>query len=472
MDKKKQFQKQVLTSKLKEHTIILSTLEKSYNDLINSSNINITNSNNNSTLTNQNSITIDKLNKLNVLTILQQDKSSLENNKKTIKQAINNLTTTISQLEYNLKQLPLDTKNILTKEINILNDEHQRIENDRLETINNNIESITKANLDKEELLKDIELLKVTINLQANVITNIQKESHSSRKNILESLKEKKQLKIKLNNTIENATINVNTFIQQIHNLNNEIDNLIEFKKILVNCAYENNTDNNTDTDTNTDTNTDLESYHKLYNIDNNILLNEKLNKIDDIITNNKKQILLFNKNLSKTETINNYTIQDTINNYYTTNSNKVLTYKDTFKLEKEKQTQLERILDNKLTLYNNYQTLIIDKINNEFKSKIECLNLDKLNADKRLHIIKLRMNKEYENKKKELKKQIEDTKQEMQNQNEYIQTINNNIKIVTTTIEKTTVINDELYILENKIKKHKEIISITEKDLTIITNH
>ena len=51
MDKKKQFQKQLLTSKIKEHTIILSTLEKSYNDLINNSNI---------TISNQNSINIDK----------------------------------------------------------------------------------------------------------------------------------------------------------------------------------------------------------------------------------------------------------------------------------------------------------------------------------------------------------------------------------------------------------------------------
>jgi hypothetical protein len=463
MDKKKQFQKQLLTSKIKEHTIILSTLEKSYNDLINNSNI---------TISNQNSINIDKLN------VLHQDKSILENNKKTIKQKINNLTTNISQLDYNLKQLPLDTKDILTKEINILNDEHQRIENDRLETITSNIENINKANLDKEQLLKDIELLKVNTKLQANVITNIQKESHSSRKNILESLKEKKQLKIKLNNTIENSTITVNTFIQQINNLNNEINNLIEFKKLLVNYEYntETNTDDVLDANAESDSNTisklpELETYHKLYNIDNNILLNDKLNKLDDIITNNKNQILLFNTKLSKTETLNNYSIKNNINNYYNSNSNKVLTYKDTFKIEKEKQTQLEITLDTKLTLYNNYETLIIDKINNDFKTRIECLNLDKLNANKRLHIIKLRMNKDYENKKKELKKQIEDTKQEMQKQNEYIYNINNNIKIATTTIEKTNILNDELYILENKIKKHKDIISITEKDLNIINN-
>lgn len=451
MDKKKQFQKQLLTSKIKDNTIILSTLEKSYNDLISNSNV---------TISNQNSINIDTLN------ILQDKKTSLENTKKNIKQNINNLITNISKLEYNLKQLPLDTKDILTKEITIFNDEHQRIENDRLETLNSNIENINRANLDKEQLLKDIELLKVNINLQSNVITNIQKECHSSRKNILESLKEKKQLKIKLNNTIENATLTVNTFLQQITNLNNENDNLMEFKKLLVNYEY------NTETDTDSIFKfTELETYYKLYNIDNNILLNDKLNKIDDIITNNKNQILLFNKKLSKTETLNTYTIKDNLDNYNNSTTNKVLTYKDTFKIEKEKQSQLEMILDTKLNLYNNYETLIIDKINNDFKTKIECLNLDKINADKRLHIIKLRMNKDYENNKKELRKQIEDNKQETQKQYEYIHNINDNIKIATTTIENTSVLNDELYILENKIKKHKEIISITEKDLSIINN-
>ena len=467
MDKKKQFQKQVLESRIKENTIILSTLEKTYTDLINSntSNTSSTSSTSSSTSStiinssiNNNTSSIDK----NNLNTLHQHKSSLENTKKTIRQNINNITTNISHLEHNLQLLPLNNKDTLTNEINICNDEHQRIESDKLETINNNIEHINKANLDKEQLLKDIELLKVNISLQSNVIINIQKECHSSRKNILESLKEKKQSKNNLNNTIENANTTINTFTQQINNLNNNIENLIEFKKCLVNYEY--------DTDTDTDT-TELNKYYNLYNIDSSILLNDKLNKIDDIITNNKNQILLFNKKLSKTEALTNYTIKDTITNYNKSNTIKVLTYKDTFKIEKEKQTQLEMTLDTKLNLYNNYQTLVIDKINNDFNTKIDNLNLDKLNADKRLHIIKLRMNKEYENNKKELRNKIEHTKQELAKHHGHIHDINNNIKIATTTIEKTTIINDELYILEHKIKKYKEIISITQKDLNIISS-
>ena len=459
MDKKKQFQKQLLISKIKENTVIVSTLEKLYNDLINNSisnsNITIMNTTINNTI---NNTSIDKLN------TLQNYKFNLENTKQSVKQNINNLTLTISQLEHNLKVLPLNTKDTLEKEISIYNDEHQRIESERLETINSNLETINNACLDKEQLLKDIELLKVNINLQSNVITNTQKESHSSRKNILESLKEKKQLKIKLNNTIENATINENLCTQQITDLNNSIENLIKFKKLLVNDEY--NTDTDTDIIIKT---TELEDYYKLYNIDNTMLLNDKLNTIDNIISSSKIKILLLNKKLSKNEYMNNCTIKDTANNYNKTNSSKVLTYKDQFKIEKEKKTILEMSLDEKINKYNNYQTVVIDQINNDFKSKIECLNLDKLNADKRLMIIKVRMNREFENKKKELKNTIEKTKQELSKQHEIIHDISNNIKNTMTSIENTTVLNDELYILENKIKKHKEIISITEKDLEII---
>ena len=459
MDKKKQFQKQLLESKIKENTIILNKLQLSYIELINNSNIN---RNINNITNTTNTINIDKLN------TLKQHKTSLENDKKIIKQNINKLTTNISELEHKLKVLPLNTKDTLLNEINICKEEHQRIENDKLETINNNIENINKANLDKEQLLKDIELLKVDINLQSNVINNIQTECHSSRKNILESLKEKKQLKLKLNNTIENATITKNTFTQQINNLNNNIENLIEFKKLLVDNEYI----NNTTTDSTSDTTTRLQDYCNLYNIDNTILLNDKLNTIDNIISSTQKQILLFKTKLSKTEILNNYNIKDDINNYNTNNTLKVLTYKDTFKIEKEKQTNLVMTLDSKINIYDNYQTLVIDKINNDFQNKIDILNLDKSNADKRLLTIKIRMNKEFENNKKILKDSIEKTKQELEQHNEHIHNINNNIKITTSNIENTNILHDELYILENKIKKHKDIISITEKDLHIITNY
>lgn len=461
MDKKKQFQKQVLESKIKEHTTLLSTLEKSYNDLIYTSNITLTDSTriNTSSITNY-SINIDNLNKL------QQHKSSLENTKKTIKQTINNVTTQLSQLEHNLTLLPLNTKDTLRDEIQICNDEHQRIESDRLETINSNSETIAKANLDKEQLLKDIEFLKEAINLQSNVITNIQKECHCSRKNILESLKEKKQLKNKLNNSIEDATLTKNSFIQQIDTLNNTIENLIEFKKCLVNDEYNDDTSDDTSA-----ISTELNHYYNLYSIDSSILLNDKLSKIDELITTTKTQLLLFNKKLSKTELLTNYTIKDTITNYNIATTSKVLTYKDKFKIEKEKQTQLELSLDNKLNLYNNYQTLILDKINCDFNTKLECLNVEKEKADTRLHIIKLRMNKEYENNKKTLRKNIENTKQELVKNHNYIHDITNTIKKTTKTIEETTIVNDELYILENKIKTQKEIISITQRDLNIINN-
>lgn len=459
MDKKKQLQKQILTSKIQDNTNILLTLEKTYNDLLNTSNSNIT-------VTNSNSKNIENL------TILQKDKSTLEIKKKTIKQNINNLITTLSQQEQNLRTHPLINKEIYNNELTIYNDEHNRIDSDKLETINNNIENINKANLDKEQLLKDIELLKVNINLQSNIIINIQKECNISRHNILENLKDKKKEKQIINNNIENANTSVNIFTQKINNVNINIDNLIEFKTLLVNYEYNNSNDNDNDNDKiDDDTINKLTNYYSLYNIDSTILLNDKLIIIDDIIANNKNQIILFNKKLNRTKVLNNLNIKDNYNNYNNKNTCKVLTYKDKFKIEKEKKTQIENILNLKLYKYNNYQTLVIDKLNSDYKNKIDSLELDKINADKRLNVVRKRMNIDYSNKKKLLKNNIEKTKIEIENNNIQMQSINTNLKNITTIIEDTTILNNELYILENKIKKYKEIIAITEKDLNIINN-
>ena len=162
--------------------------------------------------------------------------------------------------------------------------------------------------------------------------------------------------------------------------------------------------------------------------------------------------------------------VNNTINNY-NTNNTKVLTYKDKFKIEKEKNTKLESILDDKLNKYNNYQTLVIDKINNDFKNKIDQLNLDILNANKRLTVIKIRMNKEYENNKKRLQMNIESTKLDIIKHNESINNINNEIKIINTNSEKINLVNNELDVLKHKIIKCKENIKLIEKDLSFIVN-
>ena len=452
MDKKQLFQKQLLQSKIDENTKILSKLQNSYDELKLNSEININNTN------------ISIITKQLQINNLLEEKVSLDNNKKLIKLNINNLTLNISTLEEDLKTLPSKTKVKLQQEQSIYNDEIERIENNKIEEINTNIENINNAIINKDILLKEIELLKTNIEIQNNVISTIQNTCHSSRKDILESLQHKKQMKINLNTNINNCDITKNTIIDKINNLQTTILYLIEFKKLLVDADYE--------IEQNETNQINLNKFYTLFNIDNTISLNDKLILIDILIDNNKNQVSLFTNKLNKTEIINNIIIQNDTNNYTKTNTNKIITYKNNFKIEKTKLQELETLLEAKLNLYNNYEILIIDKINNELKDKLDILELDKQKAIDRLKIIIIRMNKEFESNKKLIKNKILQNNMDIQQLDLEMSNTTNNIKLLNISIEKHNQLNDEIIILENKIKKCKEIIVQSEADLLTLSRN
>lgn len=452
MDKKQLFQKQLLQSKIDENTKILSKLQNSYDELKLNSEININNTN------------ISIITKQLQINNLLEEKVSLDNNKKLIKLNINNLTLNISTLEEDLKTLPSKTKVKLQQEQSIYNDEIERIENNKIEEINTNIENINNAIINKDILLKEIELLKTNIEIQNNVISTIQITCHSSRKDILESLQHKKQMKINLNTNINNCDITKNTIIDKINNLQTTILYLIEFKKLLVDADYE--------IEQNETNQINLNKFYTLFNIDNTISLNDKLILIDILIDNNKNQVSLFTNKLNKTKLINNIIIQNDTNNYTKTNTNKIITYKNNFKIEKTKLQELETLLEAKLNLYNNYEILIIDKINNELKDKLDILELDKQKAIDRLKIIIIRMNKEFESNKKLIKNKILQNNMDIQQLDLEMSNTTNNIKLLNISIEKHNQLNDEIIILENKIKKCKEIIVQSEADLLTLSRN
>ena len=456
MEKKQLFQKQLLESKILENNNTLLRLQSEYDTLILTSNINISN------ISNIESVTTN-------ISGLQKEKLTLENNYKTIKTSINDITLTISKLENDLKYIPEITKDKYKNEETIYNEENERIENEKIEANNKNIIDINTANVDKEILFKEIELLQLNINSQSNNINNIQIQCHTSRKNILETLNHKKQLKNKLNIEIENSNTSLNNFTQQIIDLNNTQTILINFKKLLVDVEYDTITDTIIDTIIDT-----INEYYILFNIDKTMSLNDKITHIDKIMNNNENTIILLNKKKSKTELLNNCMIKETHNTYHNTNTNKtnktkVLTYKDNFKIEKEKKFKLETILEDKLNLYNNYDSIVIDKINNNFKEYIDKLDIDNKNAKNRLDIIKVRMNREFENNKKMLKNKIETHKLEKQKLYTESNNISQNIQIIQNTLEKEQIIDNEIIMLKDKIKKHKDIIIQSKNDLLSI---
>ena len=458
MDKKKIFQKQLLQSQITENTTLLVTDQNLYNQLIEKSKTNTLDYN----------IFGDCKSKINQLL---EKKNICEKQTKIKKNKINEVIVQISQLEKDIEINPTIINNKINKEEIIYNDEIDRIKNDTHENSNKNTENITNAYLDKEKLKEEIDIIKNNIELQTKIISNIQIEYHSSRKDILYDLKEHKILKIDLNKNISNLNVINNNYIENISNLLINIENLTEFKKLLVDFDYKNDNDNDNDNDNKDDYNIiKLKEYYTKYNIDNNLSINEKLNLIDGIINNNTNQIILFKRQKLKLDNVNNELISNNVDTYTKKSKNSIITHKNKIKIEKEKIIELESILNTKLNLYVNYQNLIIDIIDNNYQSKIKELEEDIIKANKRLSIVKLRLDLENKNNITLLKTKIDTNKIELKNLHLEIYNNTNEIKKLNDKIEKEKVINNELDILEINIKKYKDNIKQYTSDLLILS--
>ena len=218
IDKKKQFQILNVQSKLDNYKQTLNTLLATRKIL--SENIILINPNNEN---------IDKLN---------NDKKNIENNLKTLKNKISKTINDIAKLKASISELPLlrDKKNDNEKQILI--QELNRIEMQKNENCIKYDILINKAHLNKLNLIDNINIIKNSIEEQNNILLNIQTNSHSSRKDILLELHQKKKDKNNID-LQQNEILKQNDIINiQIIELETKLKHLEEFKILLVNENY------------------------------------------------------------------------------------------------------------------------------------------------------------------------------------------------------------------------------------------
>ena len=435
MDKKNYFQKTLLNSKIKELNDKLKYKQSIFDDLHNK--------NNNSVNL---SIDLDTLNN-NIL--------NLETLKLTHKKSINDLTLNISEIKNKLKEYPDIIIENINKENNILNDENEKINNDRIEITNNHIEEIKKAYIDKEQLLKNINLHKEKINYHNDYINNIQIELHKSRKNIIEQLKVKKINKNNVNNELKNNNETINSFKNKINQLKQNNNELKIFKEIVINCEY--NLEYNTII---------LDEYYNKFNINKELAINETIDLIDNFTNSNINDINYINKKINKTESINNNILNESKNKNTNTNNFKVITYKDTYKLAKEKKKELQFEIDKLLEKYNNYEILIINIINNKFKDEIKDLDLDMKRANDRFEIIKIRLKNEEEKNKIIVHEKINNINNEILYNESNIIKVSNEIKELIKNRDSYQSINLEMKKLNIEIQNYKNSIKNYETEL------
>jgi len=435
MDKKTYFQKNLLNSKINEIGIKLKDKETLFNDLTHKKN-SICN------------LHIDLNNIDNTLLKLESEKLNC-------KKTISALTTTISNIKTKIKEYPDTIIENIKKENNILYDEIERIEIDRLETVCIHQEELKKGYIDKECLLNNITLHKEKISYHNDYIDNLQIELHKSRKNTIEQLKENKIKKNNLNNELKNYNETIINFKNKINELKQTNNDLEKFKKLLIDSEY------NIET-----TNIELDNYYTKFNINKQLTINEKIDLIDNFMDGNINDINYMNKKMNKTETLNNTIINET-NKDKSINNFKIITYKDNYKIAKEKKQNLQLELDKLLEKYNNYESIVIYSITNKFNDKNKELDYDIVRAKDRFEIIKFRLKNEEEKNKVISEETINTIKIELSNNENRIIKVSNEIKELIKNKECYQKITLEMKQLSIEIQNYKNNIKHYETDLS-----
>ena len=435
MDKKIQFQIQTSQGKLIKYKQIISELEDNRKKIC---------------ITTESSTP----NKCFIIE-LQNKQIYLEDKQQQLKKHIYLNLNEISDANKKLSLLDTLKENKLKEENNILQDEIIRIKDNIIDINKIYQQKKELAYNDKLELLNNIEIIKNELILQNNIISEIQINSHCSRKKTLEELHINKQNKIFTNENINNINENDANFNNQIKTLENKINDIIEFKKLIIDSEY------NLDYD-----NSKLNLYYTEFDLDIQLSINDKISILDNLISDNKNKIQFINKKFNKIKQINNIKLQNILDTYNQVNRVKVIGYKDQFKIEKDKRTQLENILADLYDKYNTFDSVVISNLDNEIKDIFNELENDKIRSNERLDIMKIRILEEYKNENDRLNKIITNSKSTLEVLYHDFNDIKTNIVNTKEIINKENIIGIELEKIDNDITKYQSIIKQIESDI------
>ena len=438
MDKKKQFQIENLKSKLQVHYGKYRQLNSSYNDLLQQQK-----------LINPNLETIKQL---------KDNKDNLETQIRNNKKTISNLNNQRSDNKHKLEKIPQEQATKINDEINIKQDELERIENQR---IYENIElkqSLEGAELDRLQLVQEINIVKKELECQNQVICDLQISAHAARKGVLADLHQKKQNKLAIKEEQDNLQNQIAIVNKQNDELRINLEKLAEFKRMIVDMNYHSNTDKEK-----------LDSYYVEFNIPKKTLINEKLKLIDSLIVNLKRKKEIMNRRFDRNKKAQEERISDIINNYNTVHRVKVIGYKDQYKAEKGRRDNLLEILNDLQNRYDNFDNDIIENINETFSRTINTLNEDILRAEERLDIMTNRINNKYEEYKTYLEQEEININQMITKLSLEINMANEQIKQITMQIEKEDALGIEAEKIKVEMDKYEALINQIESDLVIL---
>ena len=416
-----------------------------------------------------NKLITTKVEELDINNILEHRNklSSLEAESKSIKQNISDTTKEISIANNLLLDTVTIRENKIKDEEQINKDELLRIEGEIIDNNTTHNSELLQADLDKASLLDNIQFVESQLDLQNKIIVELQTISHTSRKETLASLQQKKQDKLNTLQHINNNKEIENEFTNQIVSLEANIQKLINLKTLIIDIEY-NVSNGSSDSGSG---NGDIYSLYNEFNIDVNIPITEKILIIDTQITDYQNKLTILNNKFNKSKNTNTARIQNILNTYNTTNRIKVLGYKDKYKIEKEKKNELETILAIMKNKYDTYEEIIINNIKNKLDNSMIELDNDREKSIDRMNIMNIRILDEFNSENLRINKMISDNKNKLQVLRNSFDLNMKDISYIKLIIEAEDSINCELDRVNEQIKMYMSNIKQSESEIINLCN-
>jgi chromosome segregation ATPase len=470
MNKRNQFQLQLLSNKLAEYTTKLDNLKAKQLELFNSIK---------STPTQH---TPEDANRLDLL----EQKKILEARIQECKNDLSNSRSEYTQLNHHIKLLPGQLETNKKQEFVIYQEEIQNIKGRTQEANQDYLDKLASLEVDKLNLSIQIQDLQNQLTESQNNLSSIQEHAHSYRKNTILELQQKKQDKIAIINTLDELNKTKEFYNTNSIDVSTLLDSLIELKTQVINSYYANPDANpnanqhnilqipnarellpaalfDSNIDTNTNTSMDTHSGE---------LLNAVISYLDKQIQDTKYQL----SSICKKATRLDKTITATANNLKTkqdtssTSREKVVSYKDNYKNAKLIKTSLEERLNNLQARLNSWDVEVIDNVKHEYKMKLDSLAADTLRAQERLNIMTSRIISEHEADIITLAGKIKQVENEIAETNNLLKQTNQELAILLEDIAKNNSTKIELDKINTQIANVELAIAKIQMDIASLS--
>lgn len=449
MDKRKQFQLQILNNKLAEYTSKLETLKSKQCELKNiilnsSANINIY---------------IPLENKNNLEARIQQYKNELDNHR-----------TEHTRLSHQLKLLPNHLENNKALEIAIYEEEIQNITGRTQEAYLNHLETLASLEIEKSNLSMQIIELQSQLSAAQDNISSIQENAHTFRKNTILELQQKKQEKININTTLEELNKNKQLYITNSTEASNRLESLITLKTNIINMYYV-NPENILQTP-NARELIPMELLTTSLSTNYSELFNTIIVYLDKQILETKGIILSISKKadrLDKTITAISNELKIKLE---PTSREIVISYKNNYKNAKLEKTNIEGKLNELQAKYNSWEQEVVENVKLEYKMLEASLEAERQRASERLNIMTSRISSEYKSESITLANAIKQIENEITKTNNLLKHTNLELTKLLEDIAKNNSTQIELDKINIQIANLESNIQKIQQDINSITNN